>query len=132
MSKQVEKYVSSKMSKDTLNLLYEIQNLVEEIIDIYDVTTNSSSPVKKELEKNKEVLNTLQGQFELASDIKSMIDTYYNDGFIYDMINEHSRRETGSNILLNDNYHEVRDLNGQVITVPDELLSNYTEVDYNG
>ena len=61
-----------------------------------------------------------------------MIDTYYNDGFIYDMLNENSRRETGSNILLNDNYHEVRDLNGQVITVPDELLSNYTEVDYNG
>jgi len=47
------------------------------------------------------------------------------DRYIKDMLGEHSYRI--DDILVNDNGHEVRDLDGMAITIPSKHKNNYKD-----
>jgi len=63
----------------------------------------------------------------LASDIETAYKELQNKGYIDDMLESHKHIDEGG-VLLNSNYHEVRDLHHEIIIVPDNLREDYEVV----
>ena len=87
-----------------------------------------SKEEEKELGKDYDkVLTNLEGKWELASDIETAYKELQNKGYIDDMLESHKYIDEGG-VLLNSNYHEVRDLHHEIIIVPDNLREDYEVV----
>ena len=104
---------------------------LEEMLDEADETyhyVQGSKEEEKELGKDYDkVLTNLEGKWELASDIETAYKELQNKGYIDDMLESHKYIDEGG-VLLNSNYHEVRDLHHQIIIVPDNLRQDYEVV----
>ena len=82
----------------------------------------------KELGKDYDrVLTNLEGKWELASDIETVYKKLQNKGYIEDMLESHKYIDQNG-VLLNSNYHEVRDLHHEIIIIPNNLKEEYEVV----
>ena len=87
-----------------------------------------SKEEEKELGKDYDkVLTNLEGKWELASDIETAYKELQNKGYIDDMLESHEYIDQNG-VLLNSNYHEVRDLHHEIIIIPVELKEEYEVV----
>ena len=87
-----------------------------------------SKEEEKELGKDYDkVLTNLEGKWELASDIETAYKELQNKGYIEDMLESHKYIDQNG-VLLNSNYHEVRDLHHEIIIIPVELKEEYEVV----
>ena len=87
-----------------------------------------SKEEEEELGKDYDkVLTNLEGKWELASDIETAYKELQNKGYIDDMLESHKYIDEGG-VLLNSNYHEVRDLHHEIIIVPVEIRRDYEVV----
>ena len=104
---------------------------LEEMLDEADETyhyVQGSKEEEKELGKDYDkVLSNLEGKMELASDIKVAYKELQNKGYIEDMLESHKHIDQNG-VLLNSNYHEVRDLHHEIIIVPDNIREDYEVV----
>ena len=87
-----------------------------------------SKEEEKELGKDYDkVLTNLEGKWELASDIETAYKELQNKGYIEDMLESHKYIDQNG-VLLNSNYHEVRDLHHEIIIIPNNLKEEYEVV----
>ena len=120
----------SKRNLDIHIFFDTLEELISEADENYHYVQGSKEE-EKELGKDYDkVLTNLEGKWELASDIETAYKELQNKGYIDDMLESHKYIDEGG-VLLNSNYHEVRDLHHEIIIVPDNLREDY-EVVTNG
>ena len=107
-----------------------LQEMLYEADEHYHYVQGSKEE-EEELGKDYDkVLSNLEGKWEMASDIETAYKDLQNVGYIDDMLESHKHIDQNG-VLLNSNYHEVRDLHHEIIIVPDNLREDY-EVVTNG
>ena len=118
----------AKRNLDIQAFFETLEEMIDEANEIYHYVQGSKDE-EEELGKDYDkVLSNLEGKMELASDIKVAYKELQNKGYIEDMLESHKYIDEGG-VLLNSNYHEVRDLHHEIIIVPDNLRQDY-EVRY--
>ena len=104
-----------------------LQEMLYEADEHYHYVQGSKEE-EKELGKDYDkVLTNLEGKWELASDIETVYKKLQNKGYIEDMLESHKYIDQNG-VLLNSNYHEVRDLHHEIIIIPVELKEEYEVV----
>jgi len=104
-----------------------LQEMLYEADEHYHYVQGSKEE-EKELGKDYDkVLTNLEGKWELASDIETAYKELQNKGYIEDMLESHKYIDQNG-VLLNSNYHEVRDLHHEIIIIPVELKEEYEVV----
>ena len=104
-----------------------LQEMLYEADEHYHYVQGSKEE-EKELGKDYDkVLTNLEGKWELASDIETVYKELQNKGYIEDMLESHKYIDQNG-VLLNSNYHEVRDLHHEIIIIPVELKEEYEVV----
>ena len=117
----------SKRNLDIHAFFDTLQEMLYEADEHYHYVQGSKEE-EKELGKDYDkVLTNLEGKWELASDIETAYKELQNKGYIDDMLESHKYIDEGG-VLLNSNYHEVRDLHHEIIIVPDNLREDYEVV----
>ena len=120
----------SKRNLDIHAFFDTLQEMLYEADEHYHYVQGSKEE-EEELGKDYDkVLTNLEGKWELASDIETAYKDLQNVGYIDDMLESHKYIDEGG-VLLNSNYHEVRDLHHEIIIVPVEIRRDY-EVVTNG
>jgi len=120
----------SKRNLDIHAFFDTLQEMLYEADEHYHYVQGSKVE-EEELGKDYDkVLTNLEGKWELASDIETAYKELQNKGYIDDMLESHKYIDEGG-VLLNSNYHEVRDLHHEIIIVPVEIRRDY-EVVTNG
>ena len=120
----------SKRNLDIHAFFDTLEEMITEADETYHYVQGSKEE-EKELGKDYDkVLTNLEGKWELASDIETAYKELQNKGYIDDMLESHKYIDEGG-VLLNSNYHEVRDLHHEIIIVPVEIRRDY-EVVTNG
>ena len=118
----------AKRNLDIQAFFETLEEMIDEANEIYHYVQGSKDE-EEELGKDYDkVLSNLEGKMELASDIKVAYKELQNKGYIEDMLESHKHIDQNG-VLLNSNYHEVRDLHHEIIIVPDNLRQDY-EVRY--
>ena len=105
-----------------------LEEMLDEANEIYHYVQGSKDEEEQLGKDYDKVLSNLEGKMELASDIKVAYKELQNKGYIEDMLESHKHIDQNG-VLLNSNYHEVRDLHHEIIIVPDNLRQDY-EVRY--
>ena len=119
----------SKRNLDIHAFFDTLQEMLYEADEHYHYVQGSKEE-EKELGKDYDkVLSNLEGKWEMASDIETAYKDLQNVGYIDDMLESHKYIDEGG-VLLNSNYHEVRDLRHEVIIVPVEIRRDYEVVTY--
>ena len=104
-----------------------LQEMLYEADEHYHYVQGSKEE-EEELGKDYDkVLTNLEGKWELASDIETAYKELQNKGYIEDMLESHKYIDQNG-VLLNSNYHEVRDLHHEIIIIPVELKEEYEVV----
>jgi len=104
-----------------------LQEMLYEADEHYHYVQGSKEE-EEELGKDYDkVLSNLEGKWELASDIETVYKKLQNKGYIDDMLESHKHIDQNG-VLLNSNYHEVRDLHHEIIIIPDNLKEEYEVV----
>ena len=104
-----------------------LQEMLYEADEHYHYVQGSKEE-EEELGKDYDkVLTNLEGKWELASDIETVYKELQNKGYIEDMLESHKYIDQNG-VLLNSNYHEVRDLHHEIIIIPVELKEEYEVV----
>jgi len=104
-----------------------LQEMLYEADEHYHYVQGSKEE-EEELGKDYDkVLSNLEGKWELASDIETVYKKLQNKGYIDDMLESHKHIDQNG-VLLNSNYHEVRDLHHEIIIVPVEIRRDYEVV----
>ena len=104
-----------------------LQEMLYEADEHYHYVQGSKEE-EEELGKDYDkVLSNLEGKWELASDIETAYKELQNKGYIDDMLESHKHIDQNG-VLLNSNYHEVRDLHHEIIIIPDNLKEEYEVV----
>ena len=104
-----------------------LQEMLYEADEHYHYVQGSKEE-EEELGKDYDkVLTNLEGKWELASDIETAYKELQNKGYIDDMLESHKHIDQNG-VLLNSNYHEVRDLHHEIIIIPDNLKEEYEVV----
>ena len=117
----------SKRNLDIHAFFDTLQEMLYEADEHYHYVQGSKEE-EKELGKDYDkVLTNLEGKWELASDIETAYKDLQNVGYIDDMLESHKYIDEGG-VLLNSNYHEVRDLHHEIIIIPVELKEEYEVV----
>ena len=117
----------SKRNLDIHAFFDTLEEMITEADETYHYVQGSKEE-EKELGKDyNKVLNNLEGKWELASDIETAYKELQNKGYIDDMLESHKYIDDGG-VLLNSNYHEVRDLHHEIIIVPDNIREDYEVV----
>ena len=117
----------SKRNLDIHIFFDTLEELITEADETYHYVQGSKEE-KKELGKDYDkVLSNLEGKWEMASDIETAYKDLQNVGYIDDMLESHKYIDEGG-VLLNSNYHEVRDLRHEIIIVPVEIRRDYEVV----
>ena len=117
----------SKRNLDIHAFFDTLQEMLYEADEHYHYVQGSKEE-EKELGKDYDkVLSNLEGKWEMASDIETAYKDLQNVGYIDDMLESHKYIDEGG-VLLNSNYHEVRDLHHEIIIVPDNLRRDYEVV----
>ena len=117
----------SKRNLDIHAFFDRLEEMITEADETYHYVQGSKEE-EKELGKDYDkVLTNLEGKWELASDIETAYKELQNKGYIDDMLESHKYIDEGG-VLLNSNYHEVRDLHHEIIIVPVEIRRDYEVV----
>ena len=117
----------SKRNLDIHAFFDTLQEMLYEADEHYHYVQGSKVE-EEELGKDYDkVLTNLEGKWELASDIETAYKELQNKGYIDDMLESHKYIDEGG-VLLNSNYHEVRDLHHEIIIVPVEIRRDYEVV----
>jgi len=117
----------SKRNLDIHAFFDTLQEMLYEADEHYHYVQGSKEE-EKELGKDYDkVLSNLEGKWELASDIETAYKELQNKGYIDDMLESHKYIDQNG-VLLNSNYHEVRDLHHEIIIIPDNLKEEYEVV----
>jgi predicted RNase H-like nuclease (RuvC/YqgF family) len=117
----------SKRNLDIHIFFDTLEELISEADETYHYVQGSKEE-EKELGKDYDkVLSNLEGKWEMASDIETAYKDLQNVGYIDDMLESHKYIDEGG-VLLNSNYHEVRDLHHEIIIVPVEIRRDYEVV----
>tara|TARA_B100000900_G_C20528212_1_gene695133 strand:+ start:150 stop:602 length:453 start_codon:yes stop_codon:yes gene_type:complete len=117
----------AKRNLDIHGFFDTLQEMLYEADEHYHYVQGSKDE-EEELGKDYDkVLSNLEGKMELASDIETAYKDLQNKGYIEDMLESHKYIDDGG-VLLNSNYHEVRDLHHEIIIVPDNLREDYEVV----
>ena len=117
----------SKRNLDIHAFFDTLQEMLYEADEHYHYVQGSKEE-EEELGKDYDkVLSNLEGKWELASDIETAYKELQNKGYIDDMLESHKYIDEGG-VLLNSNYHEVRDLHHEIIIVPVEIRRDYEVV----
>ena len=117
----------AKRNLDIQAFFETLEEMLDEANEIYHYVQGSKDE-EEELGKDYDkVLSNLEGKMELASDIKVAYKELQNKGYIEDMLESHKYIDEGG-VLLNSNYHEVRDLHHEIIIIPVELKAEYEVV----
>jgi predicted RNase H-like nuclease (RuvC/YqgF family) len=117
----------SKRNLDIHIFFDTLEELISEADETYHYVQGSKEE-EKELGKDYDkVLSNLEGKWEMASDIETAYKDLQNVGYIDDMLESHKYIDEGG-VLLNSNYHEVRDLRHEIIIVPVEIRRDYEVV----
>jgi len=117
----------SKRNLDIHAFFDTLQEMLYEADEHYHYVQGSKEE-EKELGKDYDkVLTNLEGKWELASDIETAYKELQNKGYIEDMLESHKYIDQNG-VLLNSNYHEVRDLHHEIIIIPVELKEEYEVV----
>ena len=117
----------SKRNLDIHAFFDTLQEMLYEADEHYHYVQGSKEE-EEELGKDYDkVLTNLEGKWELASDIETAYKELQNKGYIDDMLESHKYIDDGG-VLLNSNYHEVRDLHHEIIIVPDNIREDYEVV----
>jgi small-conductance mechanosensitive channel len=117
----------SKRNLDIHAFFDTLQEMLYEADEHYHYVQGSKEE-EEELGKDYDkVLSNLEGKWELASDIETAYKELQNKGYIDDMLESHKYIDDGG-VLLNSNYHEVRDLHHEIIIVPDNIREDYEVV----
>ena len=117
----------SKRNLDIHAFFDTLQEMLYEADEHYHYVQGSKEE-EEELGKDYDkVLTNLEGKWELASDIETAYKELQNKGYIDDMLESHKYIDEGG-VLLNSNYHEVRDLHHEIIIVPVEIRRDYEVV----
>ena len=117
----------SKRNLDIHAFFDTLQEMLYEADEHYHYVQGSKEE-EKELGKDYDkVLTNLEGKWELASDIETAYKELQNKGYIDDMLESHKYIDQNG-VLLNSNYHEVRDLHHEIIIIPVELKEEYEVV----
>ena len=117
----------SKRNLDIHAFFDTLQEMLYEADEHYHYVQGSKEE-EKELGKDYDkVLTNLEGKWELASDIETAYKELQNKGYIDDMLESHKYIDQNG-VLLNSNYHEVRDLHHEIIIIPDNLKEEYEVV----
>ena len=104
-----------------------LQEMLYEADEHYHYVQGSKEE-EEELGKDYDkVLTNLEGKWELASDIETVYKELQNKGYIEDMLESHKYIDQNG-VLLNSNYHEVRDLHHEIIIIPNNLKEEYEVV----
>ena len=123
--------VENEKLKETIqDLNHKIDYLSKRNLDIHIFFDTLEELISEADETYDKVLSNLEGKWEMASDIETAYKDLQNVGYIDDMLESHKYIDEGG-VLLNSNYHEVRDLHHEIIIVPDNLREDY-EVVTNG
>ena len=117
----------SKRNLDIHAFFDTLEEMITEADETYHYVQGSKEE-EKELGKDyNKVLSNLEGKWEMASDIETAYKDLQNVGYIDDMLESHKYIDEGG-VLLNSNYHEVRDLRHEIIIVPVEIRRDYEVV----
>jgi len=117
----------SKRNLDIHAFFDTLQEMLYEADEHYHYVQGSKEE-EKELGKDYDkVLTNLEGKWELASDIETAYKELQNKGYIEDMLESHKYIDQNG-VLLNSNYHEVRDLHHEIIIIPNNLKEEYEVV----
>ena len=117
----------SKRNLDIHAFFDTLQEMLYEADEHYHYVQGSKEE-EKELGKDYDkVLTNLEGKWELASDIETAYKELQNKGYIDDMLESHKYIDQNG-VLLNSNYHEVRDLHHEIIIIPNNLKEEYEVV----
>ena len=117
----------AKRNLDIQAFFETLEEMIDEANEIYHYVQGSKDE-EEELGKDYDkVLSNLEGKMELASDIKVAYKELQNKGYIEDMLESHKHIDQNG-VLLNSNYHEVRDLHHEIIIIPVELKAEYEVV----
>ena len=117
----------SKRNLDIHAFFDTLQEMLYEADEHYHYVQGSKVE-EEELGKDYDkVVTNLEGKWELASDIETAYKELQNKGYIDDMLESHKYIDEGG-VLLNSNYHEVRDLHHEIIIVPVEIRRDYEVV----
>ena len=117
----------SKRNLDIHAFFDTLQEMLYEADEHYHYVQGSKEE-EEELGKDYDkVLTNLEGKWELASDIETAYKELQNKGYIEDMLESHKYIDQNG-VLLNSNYHEVRDLHHEIIIIPVELKEEYEVV----
>jgi len=117
----------SKRNLDIHAFFDTLQEMLYEADEHYHYVQGSKEE-EEELGKDYDkVLSNLEGKWELASDIETAYKELQNKGYIDDMLESHKYIDQNG-VLLNSNYHEVRDLHHEIIIIPDNLKEEYEVV----
>ena len=117
----------SKRNLDIHAFFDILQEMLYEADEHYHYVQGSKEE-EKELGKDYDkVLSNLEGKWEMASDIETAYKDLQNVGYIDDMLKSHKYIDQNG-VLLNSNYHEVRDLHHEIIIIPDNLKEEYEVV----
>ena len=104
-----------------------LEEMLDEANEIYHYVRGSKEEEEQLGKDYDKVLSNLEGKMELASDIKVAYKELQNKGYIEDMLESHKHIDQNG-VLLNSNYHEVRDLHHEIIIIPVELKAEYEVV----
>ena len=104
-----------------------LDEMLDEANEIYHYVQGSKDEEEQLGKDYDKVLSNLEGKMELASDIKVAYKELQNKGYIEDMLESHKHIDQNG-VLLNSNYHEVRDLHHEIIIIPVELKAEYEVV----
>ena len=104
-----------------------LEEMLDEANEIYHYVQGSKDEEEQLGKDYDKVLSNLEGKMELASDIKVAYKELQNKGYIEDMLESHKHIDQNG-VLLNSNYHEVRDLHHEIIIIPVELKAEYEVV----
>ena len=104
-----------------------LEEMLDEANEIYHYVRGSKEEEEQLGKDYDKVLSNLEGKMELASDIKVAYKELQNKGYIEDMLESHKHIDQNG-VLLNSNYHEVRDLHHEIIIIPVDLKAEYEVV----
>ena len=117
----------AKRNLDIQAFFETLEEMIDEANEIYHYVQGSKDEEEQLGKDYDKVLSNLEGKMELASDIKVAYKELQNKGYIEDMLESHKHIDQNG-VLLNSNYHEVRDLHHEIIIVPVELKAEYEVV----
>ena len=116
-----------KRNLDIQAFFETLEEMIDEANEIYHYVQGSKDEEEQLGKDYDKVLSNLEGKMELASDIKVAYKELQNKGYIEDMLESHKHIDQNG-VLLNSNYHEVRDLHHEIIIIPDNLKEEYEVV----